>query len=214
MPNQQPLEEVIIFTRYPEPGKVKTRLVPHLGEKKAALLHRLLTEQIVHNILPLAQMRPVRISLHFTGATLEQMRDWLGMSILLAEQRGEDLGQKMAAALRAACSRGAPRTVLIGTDSPSVDAVLLAQALDELLTHDIVLGPAHDGGYYLIGTNGAVPEEKLDILFEGIAWGSAEVFSRTVEKAGQENLSIAMLEAIHDIDRPEDLEYFHYHTDP
>lgn len=211
----QPREEVIIFTRYPEPGKVKTRLVPYLGEEKAAQMHRRLTEQTIQYILPLEQMRLVRISLLFTGGTLEQMENWLEDSIMLAEQQGENFGQRMAAAIQSAWSRGARRAVLIGSDCPSLDADLLAQALDQLQTHDVVLGPTYDGGYYLIGLNSDLPDEKVAIFFqEDIDWGTSKVFHQTVQKAEKELLSIATLKTLHDIDRPEDLEYFSHYSDP
>ena len=211
---QQPREEVIIFTRYPEPGKVKTRLVPYLGEEKSARVHRLLTEQIIRLVQPLKQMRPVRISLFYTGGTLQKMETWLEESIILAQQQGENIGQRMAAALRSAWLRGAHRAVLIGSDCPMIDADLLGQALDRLRNHDVVLGPTYDGGYYLIGLNSNLSVEKFDMFFQKIAWGTAKVFHQTVQKAEKELLSIAILTTLHDIDRPEDLEYFSHYSDP
>lgn len=211
---QQPSEEVIIFTRYPEPGKVKTRLVPYLGAEQSARVHRLLAEQIIQLVLPLKQMRPVRISLFYTGGTLQKMENWLKKSIILAEQQGENIGHRMAAALRSAWLRGAHRAVLIGSDCPSIDADLLDQALDRLQNHDVVLGPTYDGGYYLIGLNSNLPVETFDILFHDIDWGTNKVFHQTIQKAEKNLLSVSTLTSLHDIDRPEDLEYFSHYSDP
>jgi rSAM/selenodomain-associated transferase 1 len=211
--NHQPREEVIIFTRYPEPGKVKTRLIPYLEAEKAARVQRLLTERVIQHVLPLGKIRPVQISLLYTGGTRDQMERWLDGSIIMAEQQGENIGERMATALRSAWTRGSARAVLIGSDCPAVDAELIAEALDQLQTHDVVLGPTYDGGYYLIGLNSELPDEKIDILFQDISWGTAIVFHQTVQKAQKESLTIATLKTMHDIDRPEDLEYFRHYTD-
>lgn len=210
----QPLEEVIIFTRYPEPGKVKTRLATHLGPIEAARVHRRLTEETIKHVQPLQHMRPVRISMLFTGGSLEQMQQWLDKSIPMAEQKGEDLGQRMTAALRGAWARGAHHAVVIGSDCPSLDAELLALALDQLRTYDVVLGPTYDGGYYLIGLNSRLAGDRIDPLFKDIAWGTAGVFDQTTQRAKQKNLSVATLKTLHDIDRLEDLEYLSHHSHP
>lgn len=215
MNHQTPTEEeVIIFTRYPQPGNVKTRLIPYLGKEEATRVHRLLTEQVVRHVLPLQQMRPVRLSLHYTGCTKEQMKNWLARPAILEKQHGADVGLRMAAALKEASARGVRRTVLIGTDCPSMNADLLAGALDVLLTHEVVLGPTFDGGYYLIGVNRNLPEEKIDTFFQDIAWGTSTVFRQTVRKLISGCISFATLKTLHDIDRPEDLEYFHNYTNP
>lgn len=207
-------EEIIIFTRYPEPGKVKTRLVPYLGEEDAALLQRRLTEQTIRLALPLHQEKQVRISIFFTGGSEEQMKKWLNGSVILKSQDDGDIGQRMASALRSAWSRGAHRAVLVGSDLPALKTDILAQALKELRTCDVVLGPAHDGGYYLIGLNNNLPAEKFNTLFNGLDWGTSSVFSQTLQKAEQEHLTVAILERLHDIDRPEDLKHFCHHSDP
>jgi len=215
MHHQQPsTEEVIIFTRYPEPGNVKTRLIPFLGQEEAARVHRLLTEQIVRQVLPLEQMRPVRMSLHYTGCTQEQMKGWLARPAILEKQHGADVGRRMASALKKACARGAHRTVLIGSDCPSMNADLLAGALDRLLSHDVVLGPTYDGGYYLIGVRGTLRGDAIDSFFQDISWGTSRVYRQSVERINRVCVSLATIQTMHDIDRPEDLEYFHNYTDP
>jgi len=209
---QQPQEEIIIFTRYPTPGKVKTRLIPKLGGQKAAHIHRLLTEQIIRSLLPLQQSRPVHVFLYYTGGSQKMMKNWLGGSLFLAEQKGKNLGQRMASAFKAAWARGTERAVIIGSDCPFITDELLARALDLLGHNDAVLGPAYDGGYYLLGLNRGLPVAKFDLFFEDIAWGTPLVFQQTLERAENVHLSVSTLTRLHDIDRPEDLEYFRHHT--
>lgn len=214
MPNHhQPREEVIIFTRYPEPGKVKTRLVPFLGAEKTARMHRELTEHIIRQILPLCEMRCIQISLHYTGGSFQQMKNWLKHNFLFLEQQKGDIGIKMAAAIQSSWDRGIDRSVVIGTDVPLMEASILAQALDYLMTNDVVLGPAYDGGYYLIGVNHDLSQKQISSLFRDISWGSAEVFQQTLHKAEEHGLRIATLKKLHDIDRVEDLEHFNHYSD-
>lgn len=212
--HQDPPEELIIFTRYPEPGKVKTRLIPHLGEEEAALVHRRLTERIIQQVLPIRQMRRVLISLLYTGGSLQQMKNWLQYEIRFEKQPEGNIGLRMAAAFQSAWSRSSRRAVVIGSDCPAVNAKIVALAFERLLTHDIVLGPAYDGGYYLIGLHRQLPHEKLHILFQNIAWGTGMVFQHTVRRAEQEKLTIATLEKLHDVDRVDDLEHFSHNPYP
>ncbi len=205
-------EEILIFTRYPEPGKVKTRLIPELGNQEAARIHRLLTERIITSLLPLRQSRPVHFFLYFTGGSQAQMENWLGNSLFLARQKGTGLGQRMASAFREAWRRGAGRAVIVGSDCPCIDDKLLAHALDRLKKNDAVLGPAYDGGYYLLGLNKNLSAEQFDLFFENIAWGTPHVCRQTMEKAQNAHLSVSTLTRLHDIDRPEDLEHLRCHT--
>ncbi len=210
---RQPQEEIIIFTRYPKPGKVKTRLIPELGERKAAIIHRLLTEQVISSLLPLKHSRPVQISLYFTGGSQLLMKNWLGDSLSLVEQKGRNLGERMAAAFKGAWSRGVERAVIIGSDCPFIDNNLLARSLDLLENNDAVLGPTYDGGYYLLGLNKDLTPEGFNLFFQNIAWGTPHVFQKTLARAENARLSVSTLTKLHDIDRPEDLEYFRHHTD-
>jgi uncharacterized protein len=119
----------------------------------------------------------------------------------------------MAAAFRASWASGTERAVLIGTDCPGLDAPLIARALDHLHTYDVVIGPAHDGGYYLIGLHRNT-QNKMAALFSDIAWGSADTFSQTIERANRAGLSTVTLKELHDIDRPEDLKHLRHYSDP
>lgn len=209
----QPHEEVIIFTRYPESGKVKTRLIPKLGGQGAAGIHRLLTEQIITSLLPLQQSHPVQLSLYFSGGSQAEMRNWLGNSLFMSPQKGKDLGRRMATAFKETWSRGARKAVIIGSDCPFIDEKLVLHALNCLKKNDVVLGPAYDGGYYLLGLHSSLTGERFNLFFDDIAWGTPYVFQQTLGKAKKAHLAVSTLKRLHDIDRQEDLKYFRHHTD-
>lgn len=191
-------KHLIIFTRYPEPGKAKTRLIPVLGAQGAADLHRRMTEHTI------AQARTTKsdciVSVYFTGGTVEQMQHWLGHDLQYHPQHSGDLGDRLIAAFQTAFAQGALSVITIGTDCPAMTSELLTTAFDRLNHHDLTIGAALDGGYYLIGLRRCIPE-----LFRGIAWSTDVVFQQTLTIAKQLELSIFNLPVLNDIDRPEDL---------
>lgn len=191
-------ERLIIFTRYPEPGLTKTRLIPTLGAKGAATLQQQMTEYTLTKVREL-QNRP-SIEVRFTGGSLTLMQDWLGNDIVYQPQGKGDLGERMARSLSVAFRSGMERVVIIGTDCPGLNANLIAKAFHQLHAHDLVLGPALDGGYYLIGLRCFILE-----LFTDINWGTAEVLHQTIAIAKKLDLSVAYLPQLADVDRPEDL---------
>ncbi len=189
---------LIIFTRYPEPGKTKTRLIPVLGAEGAAALHRQMAERILSWAKP---MRSENLSLEIRveGET-ELIRNWLGSDLSCREQGGGDLGLRMSRAFEEGFQAGFDNIVLIGTDCPGLSADLVRIAFARLASEEAVLGPANDGGYYLIGLHKTVPA-----LFENIPWGTAEVLHSTLDLAAGLRLRVSLLEPLDDIDRPEDL---------
>jgi uncharacterized protein len=172
---------VLVFSRSPVPGRVKTRLVPRLGEWGAARLHARLTAHALR-IAAAAGCGPVE--LHDT-----------------AKQRGADLGERMHRALARALRRhrGA---IVIGSDCPALRPSDLTQAARWLAGGcEVVLAPAEDGGYVLIGASRVSPR-----LFGGIAWGGAEVYEATVRKLDGLGYRWRALRRLWDVDRPQDLE--------
>jgi len=190
------VQYLIVFTRYPEPGKTKTRLIPALGEVGAAKLQRQMTEYT----LSLVTISHLSTEVRFAGGDVQLMRDWLGSELIYQEQGEGELGVRMARSLSSAFQSGATQIVIIGTDCPSLNAEILTTAFHQLQQHDLVLGPAIDGGYYLIGLQRFIPE-----LFVNIDWGTSQVLAQTVKIAQKLNLSIFYLPELADIDRPEDL---------
>ncbi len=215
-------DHLVIFTRYPQPGKTKTRMIPALGAAGAALLQRQMTEHTLRQVSALVQGDPRsaqasqrphpsgstdRVSssapsaeIWFSGGTPDLMREWLGAGWHYQAQPDGDLGLRIAAALQAAFAKGAECVVVIGTDCPGVDKRLLTQAFNALQQHDLVLGPATDGGYYLIGLRRAIPE-----LFVGIDWGTATVLETTLAIAHTLSLCVAQLDPLTDVDYFADL---------
>jgi uncharacterized protein len=203
---------VLLFTRYPEPGLSKTRLIPILGDQGAADLQRRMTEGIVERISHLAAGRPLSLEIHFDGGDHSLMSAWLGKSRLYKQQEDSDLGSRMACAI-AAHLRTKEAIVLTGSDCPEITSILLAEALEALRREDMVIGPACDGGYYLIGVNGGLDMDTVSSLFTDIPWGSKTVFADTMARAELHQLTCHILPELHDIDRPEDLRYINHHPD-
>lgn len=193
-------ETLIIFTRYPEPGKTKTRMIPALGEEGAAKLQRQMTENTLAKAKKLQEFHPVSVEIYFAGGNQQLMELWLGADVIYRQQSEGDLGERMASAFERSFAAGMTGVVIIGTDCPDLDNQIMSEAFQWLEAHDLVLGPAQDGGYYLIGLRRLIPE-----LFVGINWGTSQVRQQTVEIAGNLGLAIAFEPMLHDIDRPEDL---------
>lgn len=192
---------ILIFTRYPVPGEVKTRLIPALGSEPAARLHRRMTEHVVTEARGLAGNGGVAVHVGFTGGPLKSFRSWLGHDLRYVPQIGDDLGKRVHHALGAVFRAGPGPAMVIGSDVPGLDRAVLEQALHALQGSDLVIGPARDGGYYLIGMHRPHPE-----LFENMEWGTSSVFAQTTDAAKRLGLTVAVLPVLQDVDRPEDLD--------
>ncbi|NJM45297.1 MAG: glycosyltransferase [Alkalinema sp. RU_4_3] len=190
---------LIIFTRYPRAGQAKTRLIPALGPEGAARLQIAMTEHSLRQ----ARGLETPIAIYYANGEARELRDWLGEDLCYQAQADGDLGAKMLGAFWDNAGTGA---VIIGTDCPGIDTQLLTQTFEALSTYDLVLGPALDGGYYLIGLRRVVPE-----LFDQIAWSTDQVLNQTLAIAQSLNLRIHLLPELPDIDRPEDLPYLPQH---
>ena len=187
---------VIVFARAPLPGRVKTRLIPRLGAWGAARLQARLTERALQTALA-SRCGPVE--LHCTPRTGHAFFQKLGVA--LEKQSGRDLGERMYRALAAALRRRR-YAILIGSDAPELRASDLRRALALLRSGcDVVLAPAEDGGYALIGCRVAPCP-----VFEHIAWGGNDVYVRTVQRLSQLRLRWRALRTVWDVDRPEDVE--------
>lgn len=186
------------FSRAPQPGQVKTRMQPHLSAQQACDLHCDLTRWTCRQLLgsalgdvELAVAGERRIPLFTECIEMGASR--------VVRQRGDDLGQRMYNAMRCALARYT-RVILVGSDCPGIDTSYLHQAAEALHDVPLVLGPAHDGGYVLLGAR------EIDAqMFQGVNWGSAEVFQQTVAALSRLGVRWAQLPFKADIDRPEDL---------
>lgn len=191
---------LIIFGRYPSPGKTKTRLIPTLGEVGAARLQRRLTEHTVSVARRSLNRSGGRLLFCHDGASTEQMHRWLGSrDIDYVPQAAGDLGRRMCRAIKTAFHQGSRRVVLIGTDIPGLMPQTLDRAWDALERSRLVLGPSTDGGYWLVGMTALIN------IFEGIAWGTGDVLAQTLSQARRHGIETMLLDPLSDLDRPEDL---------
>ncbi|MEO1373296.1 MAG: TIGR04282 family arsenosugar biosynthesis glycosyltransferase [Cyanobacteria bacterium J06635_10] len=193
-------QHLIIFTRYPQPGKTKTRLIPALGVEGAANLQRQMTEYTLSKVKKLQELAAISFEVRFAGGDLQLMQNWLGTELNYQLQGEGDLGKRMENSFLSAFARGAQEVVIIGIDCPGVNVEVLTEGFERIQHCDLLLGPAVDGGYYLIGLKRVIGQ-----LFTNIDWGTTKVLQQTVDIAQQLNLSIAYLQTLADIDRAEDL---------
>ena len=200
MQPQKTTEQIIIFTRYPEPGQTKTRLIPELGPEKAADLQRRMTEYTMAQVAGLMTAAGPAVEIRYQDGSPAEMADWLGREYSYLSQGSGSLGEKMNRAFTEAFAKGRQAVLIIGTDCPALSRQTIKKTLAGLKENDLVLGPAFDGGYYLIGLRKNAPS-----LFTDIPWGTDTVLAATLERAEQGGLSHLLLEQLNDIDRPEDL---------
>lgn len=192
-----------IFARAPEPGRVKRRLAGALGEAGALSAY---LELVEGTLARCAQAASYTSELWVSGGDLDHPRilDWLARyPLALHEQTGADLGERMWWALKRGLAAGTA-AVLIGTDCPDIDRRYVEQAFEQLASHDLVLGPAEDGGYGLIGLG----TRPLPELFGDMPWGEATVLEHTLARARRLGARVALLPTIYDVDRPEDWERY------
>ena len=192
-------DRLIIFGRYPVPGRTKTRLIPVLGPAGAADLQRKLTEKTLNTVKSFSSGRGIEVEIRYEGGSDRKIRQWLGSGIIFFRQSSGDLGERMQAAFLEAFHGGCRRVVLLGTDIPELRTDHLEQAFEALTGHDLVLGTSTDGGYWLIGLNHSVD------LFQGIKWGTEKALDQTVALAKGQGLKIHMLDPLTDIDTVENL---------
>lgn len=189
-----------MFARIAEPGACKTRLIPALGAEGAAALQQELTRRALEMAGRLAGGRGVEVEVRYAGADPDRLPWPAGLKRWCRTQVGEGLGERLREAVGGAFVEGARRVVVIGTDCPELDDTRLAQAFDALATKDAVVGPAADGGYYLLGLSADCPE-----VFERIDWGSDQVGRQTRERLHGQGRRVERLGELSDVDHPEDL---------
>jgi rSAM/selenodomain-associated transferase 1 len=178
---------------------VKTRLAAEIGADAALRVYRRLAEHAVAQARAVATDVAVRI--HFTPADGGgAVARWLGGGAEYVAQADADLGGRMRAAFEAAFDAGHRRVVIIGSDLPDLTAEILRDAFASLDDHPAVLGPARDGGYYLLGLRQMVPS-----IFTGVPWSTGEVFAQTLARLGEAGITPALLPVLGDVDVAADL---------
>jgi rSAM/selenodomain-associated transferase 1 len=191
---------VLVFVRGPVRGTVKTRLAASLGADAALRIYRRLAEHTLREAAALAG-DGVQVRVHHTPANAgDAVRAWLGADAVYLPQAEGDLGARMEDAFARAFAGGAERVVIVGSDLPALSAGLLRRAFDLLDAHPAVLGPARDGGYYLLGLTHPVAG-----IFDGIAWSTADVLAATFARFRAAGIEPVLLETLADVDEAGDL---------
>ncbi|MGK0290584.1 MAG: rSAM/selenodomain-associated transferase 1 [bacterium] len=193
---------LILFTKYPKAGNVKTRLIPALGAEGACETHQEMAEYAFSLLSQYQKQQPNnhQLETHFAGGSQQEMNSWLGSNTKYTQQAEGDLGNRMSHAFQKSFQDGFQKAIIIGTDCPEITEDILEQASQQLDKTDLVLGPTTDGGYYLIGLRKHYSE-----LFQNIPWSTEQVFDLTIQTAKQTHCSYSTLPKLNDIDRPEDL---------
>lgn len=205
---------LVVFARAPERGRVKTRLAASIGDEAALDCYRALGAAVVAAVRPPAPPdgRPAwrTVVAHTPADAAPALADWLAPvhdALAYLPQHDGDLGARMRAAVEHAVAEGADRVVVIGTDCPDVDAATVAEALAALADADVVLGPALDGGYYLVGVR-APADRASAALFAGVPWSAPDTLEVSLARAAAAGLTVAQLAPLRDVDTGEDLAWW------
>lgn len=190
-----------LMIKYPEPGKVKTRLAKDIGLEKAAEIYRQVAELVSEKTVPIDQ--DYRCIVFFDPpARLRDFEKWIPGSQFIPQQ-GADVGDRMDNAIRELLALGAEKAVITGADIPGLNREIIERAFASLDSADIVIGPAGDGGYYLIGM-----KQPHGAIFRSISWSTEKVLEQTVKIIKGLHLTVAETPVLPDIDRAEDLAHF------
>ncbi|WP_418604548.1 TIGR04282 family arsenosugar biosynthesis glycosyltransferase [Hwangdonia sp.] len=184
---------IIVFVKNIKLGKVKTRLAKTIGNQAAFEVYSELvkiTEKATENIA-------IDKRIYFSDAIIDSK--WKGQ--YKAVQKGKDLGERMKNAFIKGIEDGYENIVLIGSDLPDINATYIKTGLQSLKTHDVVFGPAIDGGYYLIGMN-----KMHHFIFDNKPWSQSNLLEATLNELQQNAVSFGLLEPLNDIDTFEDLQ--------
>jgi len=196
-----PKDVALIFVKQPEAGRVKTRLGRSIGFEKAARLYAHLAGFVWQEIRKYEDCE--HWVLFEPASALDAIRIWLPDADRYLVQADGDLGRRLLGAFAAAQDGSRRGVVAVGSDVPRLRASDLAQAFEALRSHDAVIGPADDGGYWLIGLSRSFPE-----IFKGISWSTSTVAAETIELLEKHGRTYTRLRALRDIDEVSDLDLF------
>ncbi len=190
---------IIIFVKYPELGKVKSRLASDLDEKIVLDIYK----NFVIDLLELMNKESFIFKISFyPPETKSKFQSWLGNGFSYLPQQGNDLGEKMKNAFLATFTEGFEKVLIIGSDSPDLKDEIFSSAFQSLDEKDAVIGPTFDGGYYLIGFK---KEKFLADIFTGIEWSTETVFQKTKAIFNRYNYHVNLLQKWQDVDTYTDL---------
>ncbi|MDA1276624.1 MAG: TIGR04282 family arsenosugar biosynthesis glycosyltransferase [Verrucomicrobia bacterium] len=185
------MNRLIIFVKAPRPGHVKTRLAASIGPEEACAAYRMLVTELLDRLNPLDQVE-LRYS---PDDAIDEIQPWLRETWIAQPQGPGDLGARMENAFANAFTSGCARVALIGSDCPDVSVADVEEACQSLSAHELVLGPARDGGYWLIALRQSEPS-----LFSDMPWSTERVLRETVRRADAKGWRVRLLREITDVD--------------
>lgn len=186
---------LIVLAKNPVLGKVKTRLAATIGKEKAIKIYQELLRYTCDICSKVNGEKTV-----FYSDFIPKKDIWTAACFNQSLQKGTNLGERMQKAFATIFEKGTNKVVIIGTDCMEINTEIINEAFEKLTHHDIVLGPALDGGYYLLGMN-----KRHDTLFENINWSTETVLKETVSAIENQDLSFTFLPVLNDIDEEKDL---------
>ena len=191
---------IIIFAKFPEEGKVKTRLAKDKGPYFATEFYRVCAEHIISEVKKLNNNNFTSYVYCYSNSQIEMISRWLGKELIVRSQIDGDLGERMSNSFNEVFQAGFLKAIIIGTDVPDINSDLINSAASKLDENDLVIGPSLDGGYYLLGMNRLVSE-----IFRDIQWSTSLVLQSTLNKIKSLELKAGLLEELIDIDTENDL---------
>jgi rSAM/selenodomain-associated transferase 1 len=193
---------ILFFVRNPERGEVKTRLAATLGQNVARDLYRC----FILDMLSALESTGFPITIcYYPEDALDDVKGIVGEGYAFQSQYGEDLGERMKNGMMDSFAQDFDPVIVIGSDIPDLPLAFIQESFAALQTYDTVIGPALDGGYYLIGFK---EESLLPEAFQGIGWGTDTVLTRTLDILGANQCRFYLLPPLQDIDTLEDLKVF------
>lgn len=198
------MNELGVFAKFWEPGRVKTRLAAAIGDERSSQIYQCFVETLLERLQGAADRQIIAYTPAVKQAAFDQLVD--GTNWQVEPQSDGDLGERMSQFFSVRFQGGATKVVLLGSDSPTIPQRFVAQAFHELDTNELVFGPTEDGGYYLVGMRQPIVE-----VFRDISWSTPSVWEETLERASAINKreSLAMLPTWYDVDTLADLWRLH-----
>jgi uncharacterized protein len=191
-------ELLIIFIKNPELGKVKTRLAATLGPEKALIIYN----QLLSHTRKITEKLPLPQALYYSDF-IPAKDSWDSQVFRKQVQSGSNLGDRMLRAFQEGFNEGYNRICIIGSDCFELTSEIILNAFKKLEEHDVVIGPAEDGGYYLLGM-----QELQPYLFANKSWSTEAVLQQTLDEIKLKGLSVALLPTLTDVDEEKDLPAF------
>jgi len=190
---------LIIFLKYPQAGKVKTRLAKDVGDYEAARIYSNMALNIIESVVDPKSYNTILF--YYPPEKEKEIKDWVGeKEVQYSPQVGNTLGDRISNAFKEVFSSSADKTVIIGTDCLDITSENIKEALYLLDETEVVLGPAEDGGYYLLGLNKYRPQ-----IFQDIDWSTEHVLEQTVLRIVENSLNYSLLKTLKDIDTVDDI---------